>query len=366
MARRHRHEEQELPFVALMDTMTNVVGVLTIVLVMMGISLARAASRVISSLPPATREQVDLALKDLDRIKAMQSPLDQRLALLAKSPPTAAQLAALDSEAAKLERAAGPTGAAIDLKALEAELSRREAELNQQKSAMSLLLEEQGKLKASLDASPVQVVQAPPAKVVRIPVARPIPQDADIELVLVTKESVHRLDPESAKAVVLREFKQATIRSTLAREEKRGGKTVPIYDHQKLAKYFENRRLVEREFKIALTFEGWTSSPVLVVSPRQASPAPPRLVLAQIKSKPKAVAMFRVTSDGYENYLAAREVCDKIGLPAGWEASGPEHKIHLPEIETNRPKDPPRPAPPPPPPGAAPPVQIKPPAKTLD
>lgn len=366
MARRHRHEEQELPFVALMDTMTNVVGVLTIVLVMMGISLARAASRVISSLPPATPEQLALAQKELDRLKAAQSPLAQKLAQLEKSPPTAAQLAALESEAAKLERSVGASAASIDFKALESQISKHEAELKQKKTAMAQLLEEQDKLKALLDATPVQVAEAPPAKVVRIPIAKPIPKDAEIELVLVTKESVHRLDLESAKAVFLREFKQATIRSTIAKEEKRGNKTVAIYDHQKLLKYFENRKLTDREFKIAVTFEGWTSSPVLVVSPRVASPAQPRILLAQIKQNPKAVAMFRVTGDGYENYLATREIADKIGLPAGWEAAGPEHKIHVGEIETNKPKDPPKPPPAAPAAGVTPPVQIKPPAKTLD
>ena len=45
MARRKRHSEEELPFVALMDTMTNVVGVLIIVLVMIGISLANAVKK---------------------------------------------------------------------------------------------------------------------------------------------------------------------------------------------------------------------------------------------------------------------------------------------------------------------------------
>jgi hypothetical protein len=97
-----------------------------------------------------------------------------------------------------------------------------------------------------------------------------------------------------------------------------------------------------------------------------ASPAQPKLLLAQIKQNPKAVAMFSVTADGYENYLAARELCDKIGLPAGWEAGGVEQKIHVPEIETNKPKDPPKPPPPPPPAGVTPPVQIKPPARSLD
>ena len=58
MARpRRKPHAEELPFVALMDTMTNVVGVLIIVLVMIGIGLARTVRKVLSDLPPVTIEE---------------------------------------------------------------------------------------------------------------------------------------------------------------------------------------------------------------------------------------------------------------------------------------------------------------------
>ena len=60
MARRRHDNATELPFVALMDTMTNVVGVLTIVLVMAGISIAHAVKKILTDLPPATAAQLSL------------------------------------------------------------------------------------------------------------------------------------------------------------------------------------------------------------------------------------------------------------------------------------------------------------------
>ena len=57
MSRRKPHHEEELPFVALMDTMTNVVGVLIIVLVFVGIGLATSVKKVLSDLPPVTVEE---------------------------------------------------------------------------------------------------------------------------------------------------------------------------------------------------------------------------------------------------------------------------------------------------------------------
>ena len=63
--RKQQSHDEELPFVALMDTMTNVVGVLIIVLVMIGISLASSVRKVLSELPPVTIEQLEEVLKKL-------------------------------------------------------------------------------------------------------------------------------------------------------------------------------------------------------------------------------------------------------------------------------------------------------------
>ena len=52
MAKRRHGEEFEIPFVALMDTMTNVVGVLIIVLVMVGLGVSTAVKKILSDLPP--------------------------------------------------------------------------------------------------------------------------------------------------------------------------------------------------------------------------------------------------------------------------------------------------------------------------
>ena len=73
MARRG-HQEEELPFVALMDTMTNVVGVLVIVLVMIGIGLAKSVRKVLSDLPPVTVEEHAKLLKEVEEAKPKHDP----------------------------------------------------------------------------------------------------------------------------------------------------------------------------------------------------------------------------------------------------------------------------------------------------
>jgi len=79
MAKRKKHAEEELPFVALMDTMTNVVGVLLIVLVMVGISISSTVKKILSDLPPITVEEFQKLVQQLkDKPKDAQTPEDAR------------------------------------------------------------------------------------------------------------------------------------------------------------------------------------------------------------------------------------------------------------------------------------------------
>ena len=330
---------------ALMDTMTNVVGVLTIVLVMIGISLASAVNRVFSALPPATPAQIQAAQAELDRLKAALIPDQRRLQELAKPGAPLPDLAAVDTELARLERAVKDKDIKLlDLTTLERERAKREAELKDRKSALDKLLAEIQRLKGLLDATPAY--SPPPAKVVRIPASRPIPDGAKIQHILVTKDGPHWIDEAGATAAFLAEFRSSALRSCVAQKVTRGKQSVSIYDHEKLARHFDTRKLMYREFQLSVAYSSWTASPQLRLTPVRASPTDLTFVLRRLKMAPKTVALFHVMSDAFEPYLAARELCDQIGVPAGWEFTGsPFYQFAVREIETNRPKPaPPKPA----------------------
>ena len=74
MARRKQHQEEELPFVALMDTLTNVVGVLVIVLVLVGLGLARAVNKVLSDLPNVEKKDLEQLQKQIAEAKPPSDP----------------------------------------------------------------------------------------------------------------------------------------------------------------------------------------------------------------------------------------------------------------------------------------------------
>lgn len=183
MAKRKPHEEQELPFVALMDTMTNVVGVLIIVLVMVGISIASAVKKILSDLPPVTREEYEQMVQTIEKL-----------------PPPAADPKKLEEEKKiveqKLKKAVEDLKT-IDTSTVESQMKfmdleafrRRLEEARQlratQKALVDKLLSELERLKALLDQTPVY--KPDPPTYVRLPNPRPFPENPKETRILVAK-----------------------------------------------------------------------------------------------------------------------------------------------------------------------------------
>ncbi len=183
---RRKHEEQELPFVALMDTMTNVVGVLVIVLVMVGISLASAVNKILSDLPPVTKEQYEQILQQL-----------------AKQPPPPADPKELEKDKKIAEdrlKKAKDDLATIDTTSLESKMKFMDLEsfrtkLDEarklregQKAEVDKLIAEVERLKALLDDIPI--FKPEPPKYVRLPNPRPYPEKPDETRILVARQGV--------------------------------------------------------------------------------------------------------------------------------------------------------------------------------
>ena len=187
MAHRRHSEEQELPFVALMDTMTNVVGVLLIVLVMIGISIAAAVKKVLSELPDVTIQQVEetknafAALKPIPvdplQLQKDQAATNQKVVDIMK------QLQDVDLTVVKDKVAAMSP---VDVqKQIDEKKKLRDA----QRIALDQLLAEIERLKALLDKTPVYTPE--PASYVRLPNPRDYPKDAEETRVLVVSGRIY-------------------------------------------------------------------------------------------------------------------------------------------------------------------------------
>ncbi len=392
MARKSRPHDEELPFVALMDTMTNVVGVLIIVLVMIGIGLAKSVQKVLSDLPMVTEEEHAKLKEEMKEFDTKKDPkeLEAEMAKLKEE---------LDKTLAKLkelEKAQEKDPImVVDLKDAANQLAAARKERMERKTLIDQLLAEIDKLKLKLDTTPAYV--PPPGIAVRLPAPKPMPDNAEIQRVLVTGGKLVFLRNEEFWNVIEEEFKKENPAYLLKKEMLKGpdgkpltkkgptGQNVPqrkmYFDNQKMAAYFNkffngrkpSPRDINRDLLVEVAANPNSPTIQLRLAPRpdggesveqavqQASFF--RSQLRAMKTNPKSVLWFHVCKDSIPTYLAARDIVDREQLPVGWEMfEKPLYTKDLPGdyiVEFT-------PAPPPPPPAPLPPgTAPKPPPVTI-
>ena len=359
MAKRRHGNETGLPFVALMDTMTNVVGVLTIVLVMVGIGIAHAVKKILTDLPPATPAQVAEAQSWTDKTKAENAANEQNAAALANLPDNGD----IDAELIRMEAQVKDKDIKLfDLSVLGKELADKTAERAKKEADLSALIAERNRLKALLDTTPVP--KAPAATIVRIPNSRDIPKGANIYYCFVRADQVYFVDTITAKEMVMSEFRREERNLIHQRIKVPKAKDRIIYDQVKVVNFFAGKPMEVRGQKIYVPLnKPWTGLAMCIDLPKgngdasladMENPKGRFHALAnKLSSFPKIALMFEVNLDGFATYLKAREIVDRYRIPCGWEING-NTTIWTPlEFETNRLEEPPPPPPPtdtPPPP----------------
>lgn len=182
---KRKHEEAELPFVALMDTMTNVVGVLIIVLVMVGLSVANIVKTVLSDLPPVTPEELAQIKEQSQKLPKLQTPEEiekKREQAETDLKKVIEQLKTVDTS----ELQAKMKFMDLDVYKKQLEDRKKDRELN--KAETDKLLAEVERLKALLDQTPE--FKPPPPTYVRLPNPRPYPEKPVETRILVAKQGV--------------------------------------------------------------------------------------------------------------------------------------------------------------------------------
>lgn len=183
MAKRRPSEEFEIPFVALMDTMTNVVGVLIIVLVLVGLGVASAVKKILSDLPPVDAQTLAQLKETIAKKEAPPKleTLDEQASEAEKQIKKAIEeLKTLDLSPEKQKLA--------DIDDLKRKIDERKKDRDAKKAAIDKLLAELDAMKARLDQTPVY--KPPPATVVRLPNPRPYPEKPVETRVIVAKEGI--------------------------------------------------------------------------------------------------------------------------------------------------------------------------------
>lgn len=353
---------------SLMDTLTNVVGILIIILILVQLNVSMAMKKIISELPQVSVEELQKLKEDAVKQLADYEKLKVNIEKLreeAKKERT--ELAKLTPELDTLETTAKQTALPLlDLGTLRKQLEEKKKVVEEEKKQSAALLAEQQRLKGLLDTTPI--VAPPVDKVVRIPNSRPVPENAKLERYLIATNQLFYIDMEGAKKVVLQDFQANRSRLEHSRAKAADGSSKIIYDQDKVVKHFEQRRLSYRNFDLKVPYNKASTRLSLQLVPRIGQ-GEPIDTATQMTSRFQSdlrrfktgntVVWFYVARDAFEVYLRARDICDTQALPAGWEAVyTPVYSEGIAEFEVNRLEEPK-----PPDPNA---INIAPPKKKLD
>jgi hypothetical protein len=377
---------------ALMDTLTNVVGILIIILILVQVSVGQALKKIVSELPEVTAEELQEIRQETAEQLAQHETLKETIDNQRRREPTErTELARLNPQLTTLETSAERSAVPmLDLTTIRGKVLDNSKELDQLRRQSAELLAEQQRLKAALDTTPV--VAPPPDKIVRIPNSRPLADNAKMERYLVTPSELYGYDPEGAKKLLLQEFQAARTRLEKEKTKAADGSTQIIYDQEKVVKHFEQKQLMLHGMAIRVPYNQTGTRLTMELAPKpgagdavaSAGQFGSRFQndLRRLKMA-NAVVWFNVTRGSFDAYLQAREICEAVGMSAGWELiNNAIYTEPITEFDVNRMVEPapprtpdpnatPRPVRATPPPGPKPsppppPIRIDPPKKKLD
>jgi len=329
-------QEDEGGLDSLLDTMTNVVGILVMVLIATQLGVKDAVSRIADSdvvdaeaIEKAkaklllTKNERDTILANLEDLKpvddnAMKVQLaDLRRQLNETHTRIDNEKSVANQFALKIEQDSKKAEAAK--KQLE-QLADANAKRESLQKELNVSLEEEAKIKALLDDTPVQ--EAPPPKVVTLPDPRPAPEGARQVTFLCSNNRVYPIAADDWRETIRTKAEFIVNSKRLD-----GGPSVGVNEDRFMKEFKKLSRTLRDDFvEVELYAAG--IYPRLRFTPKKNAGATQEEVLKprsrfqrllSVIDRNKYYARFIVLPDSYEVYLAARAVAAEQNLLAGWD-----------------------------------------------
>jgi len=353
MARRAQGSDLNLD--SLMDALTNVVGILVIVLVLTSLDVSSAVQRIKRVRPE------DFVITERDLQEARQEAQDQRdlLAKLQQESGFDEDLARLEDirkqiEALKQQLAVDPEAELDEVLKLIGQLKKAKAERDQQ---LVTTQDELAHLKAVLEDTPVR--RAPAPKIVRVPNPRAAPKGLTPSIFVCRQGTLLPFEPDKLKEKAKKRA-EYVLRPLLTRAglsgEIDGDKFVEEFNSKSIADNNFHVRLLVANYRPYVQFDyqggGETAEKFAARSSKY------QVALRRL-NQGDAYAQFLVWPDSFDVYVQARQICDGYELLAGWLPCDPSYEwrtgLDIPVKIKGKPKPPPRkprppgekPAPPP-------------------
>ena len=349
-----------------MDTITNVVGILVLILVMVTLNIKKTVERIrqedpsqfgvseemLAEIQQQEQQQRETVQELQVRVFGLDVQLEQDQAAVQEQQK---QLEELRRDMPKVKPETKPLQ---EVQKLVEERKKKQEQLQEQLATVDADLEA---VKAELGQTPE--TKAPAPKIVRLPNPRDAPKGAQPILFICREGRLMFFDPEELKDRVKKRV-QYLMRPFVAKAGA-GGEI----DCEKLVESYNKDALSDQEFRSRLVVENFNL--VLIYEYRGAGETPDRLrnpssrfqAVVRRMDPQKSYARFLVWPDSFDVYVEARNVCDQRGTLAGWGPYTENYQwkvsLGIPVACQGKPKPPPKPpadktapgppAPPPPP-----------------
>lgn len=320
---------------SIMDTMTNVVAVLIIVVAVTQLSVVDAVRGSQEKLPEVAPEALAQARADEDALRAQLATLRERWeALLAKAPGRRIELTDLRRANAVLAaEVEGPTDFHARSATLTAEIVRLEKQEGDLRAEKAEALDRLGELRAALDTSAAKLVE-------RTVVRLPNPDSAraegkEIFRFICRRGQVFPLDQPKLVATLLQEIQNVTGGLGNRTRTQVWRAVAAELDNVKARftsndfgdSYFRLKVLGEDKatsYSVGVEFELRDSAVGTSVETLAASESALHVQLAQLDPH-KQWIQFQVRDDSFDVYLRARMVAEQAGFAVGWDVMGAEN-----------------------------------------
>ena len=339
---------------SLLDTMTNVVGILVILLVVTQLSVSSAVKRIRSSLPEVSMEELqalevanEQGRQRLEQLRTDWNPLQADAEKNAREIETVTQ--SINALQAKLKGRQAAGGSEKTIQDLNASIATSDKAAKEVTTRIAALKKESSELEKKLEG--LGPARSLPSVVIRIPNPRPAPKGAKVMNFICKNNRIMALDEKMIEAMDRNVGQRAKrVRQKLAADT--SSQKQFVYDGKKLEAYFKNQPSTVSGNRVTVYAPPWIDRTLLRVNAGNLgeSVGSLRQSYSSIRRKLKELkgnnryARFIVYPDSFGVYLIARQITESNGVPAGWRPhTNPEWTLYghyIPDIKTKRTQDP--------------------------
>ena len=330
---RKRKSDSAASFDSLLDTMTNVVGILVIMLVVTLLGVRDAVRRVKWELPDITEAELK-AFRDMAENKERE--LSDTLADVEETERVLAELMKVKEQIALLEQSALlPQNQLEQLTTSVTDMRTRKQKLRAEEADAKKQLE---RLRSQLERLPKSSPKA--NKVVRMPRPRSAPPGSTPVWFMCRHNRVSLMEPDELLKKGLKRIEQARYQLSV----REGGKVVRmapqeknrnilrqaaswLLDPERLVDYFEKNDIGTDDYRLWVELHPSLKKERMFVALREDGGESMRRLKTTVSRYESAVraidtkaqyARFLVYPDSFEIYVRAREIVEKHDVPAGW------------------------------------------------